>query len=356
MSQLSAERPLHPVPVAVPEVGATQIPIALDHDTARSSGARLGVACGLLSVLGYTLANVGLRRVAHWDPAWVSAMKAIPTLVIMALWLWRLGHRGVRLWPDRHGWRWLAVGSLAGQFGGNWAFQWSLGTVGLAYAVPLSTASMILSGALLGRLFLHESLRPRSLLAMTLLILAAVLLSVGVHQGTAPSSGTLTADTPAIGWGYGILGAAAALLSGTAYAFLGVSIRRTVTQQVPIATVMFVVAATGVLTMGSVGLLAQGPRALVAIAATEYGWMLLAGLFTTGAFVCLTIALRETSVTYVNSLSAAQVAASSVLGHMLFGEPWTIWLLAGVLLTVLGLWLLPHGEPRPASAPQKAAF
>jgi drug/metabolite transporter (DMT)-like permease len=150
------------------------------------------------------------------------------------------------------------------------------------------------------------------------------------------------------------LGAGAALVSGLAYAFLGVSIRRTVTQQVPIATVMFVVAATGILTMGSIGVLVEGGRALAAIPVTEYQWMLVAGLFTTAAFVCLTIALRETSVTYVNGLSAAQVAASSVLGHVLFGEPWTMWLVAGVALTVVGLWLLPHGEPLPKASARNA--
>ncbi len=343
MSQAAMEQPYEPH--EDPSGLQSMVGPATRSVTPERSSGRLGLICGLLSVLGYTLANIALRRVASWDPAWVSAMKAVPTLLIMSLWLMWLGRRRVSLWPDEHGWRWLIAGALVGQFGGNWLFQWSLGAAGLAYAVPLSTASMIFGGALLGRVFLHEGLRPRTVAAMSLLILAAVVLSIGAQENSSillPNADALeVASAPYAGW----LGAAGALASGVAYAFLGVSIRRSVTRHVPIAVVMFVVSLTGVMAMGGVGLWDEGPGRLWAIPRLEYQWMLLAGIFTTAAFICLTIALRETSVTYVNCLSAVQVAASSVLGSLLFGELATAWLWAGVLLTVLGLWMLPHGEP-----------
>lgn len=311
-------------------------------------GSRLGVVCGFLSVAGYTLANLGLRGTAHCDPAWVSAIKAVPTLVIMAAWLAHLKRRGQRLWPDRAGWRWLIVGALAGQFGGNWAFQWSLGVVGLAYAVPLSTGTMILSGGILGRLLLHEPLTPRTLVSLVTLIGATAILSIGAQgsgsQATLPQI-PANADPHTV-WLVVMCGVAAALFSGFAYAVLGVSIRRTVTRAVPIASVMWVVSLTGVVCMGAVGVIAVGPVGVFELPARDYTLMLMAGLFTTAAFVCLTVALRETSVTYVNCLSAAQVAASSVLGYVLFQEPLSVALAVGVGLTALGLWLLP-AQPKP---------
>lgn len=310
----------------------------------------LGVVCGLASVVGYTLANLALRSVAHCDPAWVSAMKAVPTLLVMGVWLIALRSRGVRLWPDRRGWLWLLAGALAGQFGGNWAFQWSLGAVGLAYAVPLSTGAMILSSGILGRLFLQEALTPRTLLSMSILIAATTVLSLGARSASnVEHLPQIPADASPDGVALWLIaGAAAALFSGPSYALLGVAIRRNVTQQVPIASVMFVVALSGVLCMGAASLFTLGYPGITAIAGRDYLVMLAAGVFTTGAFVCLTIALRETSVTYVNSLGAAQVAASSTLGYFLFGEPFSWTLCAGVALTVLGLWLLPT-QPRASS-------
>ena len=58
------------------------------------------------------------------------------------------------------------------------------------------------------------------------------------------------------------------------------------------------------------------------------------------AFVALTKALHLSSVMFVNGLNASQIAMAAIAGVLLFQEPITLAMGAGVLLTVFGLVLM----------------
>jgi hypothetical protein len=73
----------------------------------------------------------------------------------------------------------LAIASIIGQLLGNVMFQWSLGVVGIALAVPLTLGTMILSGALMGRIVLHEPVTVQMALSTVVLIGAIFVLSLG---------------------------------------------------------------------------------------------------------------------------------------------------------------------------------
>jgi drug/metabolite transporter (DMT)-like permease len=242
--------------------------------------------------------------------------------------------------------------AIVGQLGGNVAFQWSLGVIGLAFAVPLTTAAMIASGAVLGRAVLNEPITRSTLLSMLTLIVATCVLSFGAGQAEAALPALKRVGTP----GYGQIGAGvlAASLSGLAYAVLGVIIRQNVTNGTPIASSLFLIATVGVVAVGSLAYARIGIAGIAATSLADYGTMMAAGVCNTAAFVCLTIALRETTVTYVNGLSAAQIAIASLLGVLLFSEPVSTALVLGVLLTVVGLLLMRARAARSTVDPPTA--
>ncbi|MBM4000899.1 MAG: DMT family transporter [Planctomycetes bacterium] len=311
----------------------------------------LGTLCGLLAAAGYTTANIGLRAVAHLDPVWVSAVKSAPTCVIMVPWLYWLWIRGARIFPDRRHTAILVVGALSGQFGGNVGFQWSLGVIGLALTSPLTTGSMILSGAILGRFVLMEPITIRSLGSMIVLIAATCVLSLGAREAGASIAvlPQLDAHSPDF-WAQIAGGVVASILSGIGYAILGVTIRKNLTSRVPAASVLFLVATVGVATVGGYGIARLGWAGIAGIANRDYWAMAGAGICNTAAFICLAIALRETSVIYVNSLSAVQVALAGLLGVTLFGEVPSWSLALGVGLTMVGLFLM-HSRTSERHAP-----
>jgi drug/metabolite transporter (DMT)-like permease len=65
--------------------------------------------------------------------------------------------------------------------------------------------------------------------------------------------------------------------------------------------------------------------------------MLAAGTFNAVAFFSLTRAMQLVPVSYVNIVNASQVAMAAAAGVVLFHEPTTAWLYAGLILTFVGL-------------------
>jgi drug/metabolite transporter, DME family len=321
------------------EAGPEAMLAAAGHDSWT-----LGTTCGLLSALAYTAANLCLRSVAHCDPAWVSCVKSTPTSLVMLPWMLLHYCRGQTVWPAPRGIGLLIIAALIGQFGGNVLFQWSLGVIGLAFTVPLTTAATIFTGAVLGRVVQGESITGRTLFCMLMLIAATCVLSLGAGnvQSHLPA---LQPTLDSFGGLQTTAGVAAAILSGMAYAVLGVSIRRVVSRKTPIASVLFVVATVGVVAVGSFAYSRIGLEGISNTSLRDYGGMALAGICNTAAFICLTVALRETSITYVNNLSATQTAIASLLGVILFSEPMSGSLVSGVTMTVLALILLPSRRP-----------
>ncbi len=311
------------------------------HTTA--SSLRVGAFLGILSAITYTGANIFLRHVAVvCDPAWVSFTKAVPativgwTLVLIGMW------QGRRMMPPGDLLRTLIALAVFVQLAGNIAFQWSLGQIGLALAVPLSFGSIIVSGAILGRIWLSEHITIRSAFAIVILISAVVILSLGA----APEQRVITKDmvaTPAV-----LLGVIAACSAGLAYAVNTTYIRAMALGVMPVATTLMVISTVGVVVHGILTSFRIGWAGVTATTADQWLAMLGAGVFNAIAFFSLGYALQRITVLHVNLLNASQVAMAAMAGVILFGEQPSTAMFVGCALTAVGMILVQGHTKDPA--------
>ena len=92
----------------------------------------------------------------------------------------------------------LVGASVICQLLGNVVFQWSLGVVGMALAVPLTLGMMIVAGAIVGRVMLHESVTIPMAISTIVLIGAMFVLSLGANE--ASQTMAYERGTPRSGW------------------------------------------------------------------------------------------------------------------------------------------------------------
>ena len=288
-------------------------------------------AYGLAAAVMYTLANIALRYSVNVDPFLVSAVRAAPTVVMLApvlVWMSMTGRAimtSTEMVP-----RFIAV-SLLAQFFGNASFQISLGIIGLAAAVPITLGTIIIGGAFLGWLILGEPVRIRTLVAMVMLIAAVIVLSLPSSSQSFESS---TSDWPL--WA----GAACAAASGLAYSLFGVMVRQMLTRGMSAPATMFLSGVVGTISLWTFCFFYLGVDAIRAVPQNEWPIMVAAGIFNFTAFVALTVSLKALPVVAVNLINASQVAMAAVAGVILFAEPVTGTLLTGIGLTFAGLIVL----------------
>ena len=96
----------------------------------------------------------------------------------------------------------------------------------------------------------------------------------------------------------------------------------------------------GTIALWSTTLLRIGVGPLETITIEQWGVMAAAGAFNFSAFVALAVALKSLPVVAVNLINASQVALAAVAGVLLFAEPVTGPLIAGIMLTFVGLIML----------------
>ncbi|MBI2823059.1 MAG: DMT family transporter [Planctomycetia bacterium] len=307
----------------------------------------LGTAFSALSSIAYSCSNVCLRWLAHLDPFLVSCVKAVPTMLVATTLLGAGVVSGRIRWPRMRVFAALAGVGVFAQLGGNGAFQWSLGQVGLAITVPLCSGTMIIAATVLGRVWLGEGVTPRSAAALALLIAAITVLSIGAERS--PKLAELTTATAPVG-----LAIAAVCLAGVAYAVLNVLIRRLVTGSTQMPVVLATVSSVGVISLGLTGIARTGWTAIDQTALSDLGVMFVAGTFNAVGFFTLTKALQLVSIVQVNAVGASQSALAALAGVALFGENLTASLGLGVFLTMIGLALVDRGRrlhPPPEDEP-----
>ena len=88
--------------------------------------------CGGLAAVFYTLANIALRQCVGVDPFLVSAVKAVPTVLVMGPFLGWMFFRGETIATSSKMIPRLIVTSFVAQLVGNTGFQIALGVIGLA--------------------------------------------------------------------------------------------------------------------------------------------------------------------------------------------------------------------------------
>lgn len=300
-----------------------------------------GAIFGLCSAILYTATNVALRYCVSLDAFLVSAVKAVPTVVILAPYLlWMRKKKEVIASSFQMVPRFIFA-ALIGQFVGNAFFQLALGRIGLAVSVPITLGTMIVGAAILGRILLNERVSIRTLLAMVVLLVSIMVLSspsshLDLESQNEVAGKIAVSNTAAEIW----LGSLFAALSGLAYALFGTTMRQALTGGLSAPLTMFISGSVGAVSLWAVSFYRLGLDVIELIPAEDWSVMAIAGMLNFTAFVALSISLKSLPVIAVNLLNASQVAMAAMAGIVFFAEPITNPLLTGVGLTLIGLLIM----------------
>ena len=324
--------------------GATDSRLSGDEIAAVSADSggmvRRGVFLGMISAVAYSAANLALRGLSgrHEDFAWsvwVTATKAAPTVALALILLSRRYLQRQPLFPARHAFPGLLAAAFLMQFGGNLGFQVALGHIGLAITVPLVFAFIICAGAVLGKWYLGDTVSSRTAVSMLVMTISIILLSYAATLHHPPAGAESTATDKVI-W-FGIL---MAVVSGLSYGINGVVIRGISRNTLPVESMLIVYSTTGLISLGIVGGSMMGADRLYAIRPDEWGLMLCAGVFNAIAFFSITNALKLMNISHVNVINASQNAMCAVAAVLIFAEPVSVPMVAGIVLSIVGLVML----------------
>jgi drug/metabolite transporter (DMT)-like permease len=308
--------------------------------------ARIGVALGIVSALGYTGANLALKEVANsGDPnwaVWVTANKAVPAALVAWFLIALRAKQGLPALPPRRLVGKLLLASVLMQYGGNFMFQWSLCLGGLAIAVPLCFAGIIVTGAWMGKVLLNDPITPKTMVSIGILGVSILFLSVGAHEATQ------SLDKHASVWTT-VMAVMSATIAGCSYGATGVMIRRMVTGEnsMSLSASLVTFSTFGVVVLGIHSWLALGWDRIAATTSEEWLAFLIAGTTNAIAFFAVAGALKRITVNFVNVLNASQNAMCAAAGVWLFSEPSTVPLIIGCSLTIFGLLLIDGGKREP---------
>ncbi len=354
----------------------TSNPSSLPADSRENADARQaatdsikGVLLGLTAATGYSIANLALRKLAtgeggfYWD-VWISGTKAVPTFIVAGVMLLiGMARRQVTL-PSWKVLTPLFLTAVVMQFGGNLGFQLALRQIGLAITVPIVFSSIIVSGAVVGRMVVGDAVSLRTAFSMGLMVISIAFLSAAAHSGSQPtaSDGLLNAASlgqPAPAGQPAALaaeispelqaqnssrrvtfGIVIALISGLSYGLCGVVIRRVVRNKLPIEITLVVFSVTGLLTLCPISLYQLGLSSITATSVADWWAILAAGTFNAVGFFAITHALRFLTISRANVVNASQNAMCAVGAFVFFAEPISTSAMIGIGLTIVGLLTL----------------
>lgn len=301
-----------------------------------------GIMLGLAAAATYSIANLALRGLAKpdgglgWD-MWVAGTKAFPTFLVAIMLIAVRRFRGQTsfanwsfVWP-------IAVAAFFNQLGGNLAFQMSLGKIGLAITVPICFASIICSGAIVGRIVLGDRVSVRTGISMGLMIASIVFLSTAAQNRISVASTTVISTSA--DWAT-TAGVALAMISGLAYGITGVYIRKAVRSQMPVAATLFLFSAAGFLMLCPLSLSLLPLRVIAATTPGEWATIAVAGIFNAIGFFAITHAMRHLTISRTNVINASQNAICAIGAVIVFSEILSAFAFVGIGLTIAGLLIL----------------
>jgi drug/metabolite transporter (DMT)-like permease len=311
----------------------------------RLSPGTTGALCCLVAVLGYSMANICMRKLSEEGAlsSWAICNKELVTVLVVGPWLaWQIW-RGKSRFPSGRPLTILIAAGLTTELIGNIGTQWGYGVVGLAVMIPAITGFVLVATAVLGAVLLGERVSARNAAVLALLIVALIIMGYGKSQASPDlAKASHAADDavtakPLAPWqiaaAVGVAG-----LCGTVYALLAIALRYSVGGRTTLSAAVVIITGTGVLTLAPVSLWQAGTRALIAAPREQYLLMYVAGVCNLVAFMALVRGLQLTTALHINMLNnAGQVSLAAAAGILWFGEKCNLWLVLGVALMVAGI-------------------
>ena len=297
---------------------------------------RAGLFWGLAASLAYAATNLTLRAVALDAEALVGALlRAIPMCLLSWAVLIARGELGAVARLDRRAFLALALIGLVLHVLGNGSFQMALAMVGVSVTVPAAMSALLWGGAGAGWLLLRERVSARAAAGLFLLMIALPLLTSGGGGGIGPV------------W----LGALAAVVAGLSYGSGNALMRHTIVgHTLSQWTALVPMTSVAVVGLAALVLVAHGPSAITDLDAGTAGWLLLAGCMNAAAYMSLSRSLTLLPVARANALSTLQSALSALGGVLMFAEPLTGLVAAGLVLSLAGAVLSQQARPSPKRA------
>ncbi|MDR0870588.1 MAG: DMT family transporter [Planctomycetaceae bacterium] len=255
--------------------------------------------------------------------------------------------------------------------------------IGLVVAVPIVQSSTLLGTAVLGKMFLGDPLSRNRKIAISILIVAIMLLSIGKSQSSSREPETVVS---AFSGGYCLLVAFGSFIAGTAYAAYIVMMRYVVLRDwdnnnsiwlsfqfshwagkeekrekgeagtgnnytaFPITLMMSIVLATGVLVFGSCLFREHGAAGFYNVPDKAWYIVLLSGLTNLIGFFFQVHGLRMTTAVQASLISVSQMLVLSVIGFYFFNETINAAVLLGLFLTAAGIMMSAKPENKPPAA------
>ncbi|MCH2211660.1 MAG: EamA family transporter [Fuerstiella sp.] len=315
---------------------------------------RDGFVLGSIAAVGYSLVNLGLRYLSDsagsdgsgWE-WWVTAMKTMPMGIVAWALVLRRCVMGLDAFPPLRMLPALTGAALLMQFGGNLSFQTALGYLGLGITVPLVFACIICTGASLGRLLLGDPITIEIVKAMSVMLVAIVLLSIGTTFGQSDIAGPSRVSHQNSA---GILtGISAAVLSGCSYGAVGVLIRRFVRSELAVESILIVFSTVGGVLLATGAVFLSGWHVIQQATVCEWPILLAAGSANAIAFFAIAHALRVIDVNRLNVINASQNAVCAIGAVALFDEHLSLPAIIGIILTIVGLLALGRQPDTPAT-------
>lgn len=293
---------------------------------------QLGLLCGAISALLYTITNICLRQLEDVDIVWVSAIKALPTLIVVAPLVAWSASQGKQNFTSKSDAAWLIATSLCVQILGNVGFQFALSVLGLTISVPIVLGAMLVGGALIGKWVLGEPIGMRKVVSIILLIIATIALSYGAQSQTPPAESDSNVSVSLV-----TLALIANVLSGLAYAVLGTMLRKSMQSGMSLPATLFVISTVGCLLLVGWSYFRLGVEGMLTTTREDLWFMIAAGVFNAAAYFAMAKSLKELPVLYVQILNASQAAISAAAGWYFFQESLTNLVLLGLALTAAGM-------------------
>jgi drug/metabolite transporter (DMT)-like permease len=335
-----------------------------------------GTAFTFLSTLLYAISNVVIRYLS--DPEfnfnvpndWILFYKETIGLMILLPWLLlRLGQGRFRFTSKRL----ILIVLIAAAFCqiiGARLHVLGFAVIGLIITVPVVQASTLLGVAMIGYFVFGHSLSRKQKIAITILIVAITILSVGKGlTGADSSDGAKTVSA-----GYFLLVAAGTAVAGIAYAIYITMIRHVIRQHwhdgnstrlsfkfrrwighnrihqpdkrfyapFPVTLMMALVFAVGVVVFGTFLYSQHGMTGFYNAPKLAWQCMLISGICNAAGFFFQIQGLRMTSAVQASLIAVSQMLLLSLIGFLFFGETNNMTMMSGTIV-MFGLGLTVYG-------------
>lgn len=336
-----------------------------------------GLVFSFISTMFYAVSNSMLRLLTDIGVPgdWMLFYKELIGFTLLIPWLGFRFVQGRYQFVSRRLIFYGIVASILCELIGARLHMLGFAVIGLVIAVPIVQSSTLLGTAVLGKVFLGDRLSRNRIIAITILVVAVIVLSIGKSYIVPNDASSQTGYTGT----YSLLVALGTFAAGIAYAAYIIMMRYVVLRDwdndnnlwqsfrfshwagyeqakskrdvkpkqyaaFPITLMMSLVLGTGVTVFGSCLLWERGLAGFYAVPANAWYFVLLSGVANLLGFSFQVHGLRMTTAVQASLISVSQMLILSVIGYVFFKETVNSIVLTGLFLTACGIIISARPE------------